>query len=259
MISIEAVSMEYPKPLRVREMIVSPFRRPPRLAALDRITLSIGAGERIAFLGPNGAGKTTLLKIIGGLIFPSNGTVKVCGLDTVRNNMEVRKRIGFVLNEDRSFYWRLTGEENLKFFGALDNLFRKELEDRVRHVIDIVGLGHHGSKRVSDYSSGMRQRLAIARGLLADPDILILDEPTRTLDPLGASEMRSLMAVSAGGGRGRTLLLATHQFEEAEMLCDRVCVVRGGGIKGLAAMRDLRYGGISLADFYARSLARKDP
>jgi ABC-2 type transport system ATP-binding protein len=255
LISVTGLHMEYPIPWRIRERIFQPFGKRVMHPALHDITLSVHAGEKIAFLGPNGAGKSTLLKLVGGLLYPTRGNVRVGGLDTRKYNREIRKKVGFVLNEDRSFYWRLTGEENLEFFGALDDLYGQRLKKTIQELMEFVGLAWASGKRVSDYSSGMRQRLAIARGLLSDPDILILDEPTRTLDPIGAAEIRTLLCEASGGRRKRTILIATHQFEEVESVCDRVCVIRKGRIAGFQDMLHLKAAETSLNSFYINSMA----
>jgi ABC-2 type transport system ATP-binding protein len=254
LISVKGLHMEYPIPWRIRERICRPFEKRVMHSALHDITLSVHAGEKIGFLGPNGAGKSTLLKMFGGLLYPTRGSVSVGGLDTRKHNREIREKVGFVLNEDRSFYWRLTGEENLAFFGALDDLYGQRLKKTIQELMEFVGLAWASGKRVSDYSSGMRQRLAIARGLLSDPEILILDEPTRTLDPIGAAEVRKLLCEAGGGRRKRTILIATHQFEEVESVCDRVCVIRKGRVAGFQDMLHLRATETSLNSFYIKCM-----
>ena len=130
-----------------------------------------------------------------------------------------------MINEERSFYWRLTGAQNLEFFGALDNLPRAVLQDRIALLLDVVGLGRASDRRVSDYSAGMKQRLAIARGLLCDPDILLLDEPTKSLDIEGASEVRELIRNDRVGGGARTVVIATNSLHDVTGLCGRLAIV----------------------------------
>ena len=158
LIVIEDVSMAYPLPLRYREMLRGPFSRRRTKIALHDIDLTVRKGERVGFLGPNGAGKTTLLKLIGGLLLPSRGTVSVNGCDTRTQGMEARKRVALVMNEERSFYWRLSGKENLEFFGALQNLHGPELRKRIDAVLELVGLRDAQKNLVGTYSSGMRTR-----------------------------------------------------------------------------------------------------
>ncbi|MCP3915096.1 MAG: ABC transporter ATP-binding protein [bacterium] len=237
MIALEDVTMRYPVPKRYREYLLHPLRAPRRVDALRDVSLQIGDGDRIGILGPNGVGKTTLLKLIGGLLYPSEGSVIIDGLDSTRDNRNARRKVGFVINEERSFYWRLTGIENLEFFGVLDNLPKRTLAARIPRLLDLVGLDDAGTKRVASYSSGMKQRLAIARGLLADPEILLLDEPTRSLDPIGAQSIRELIAGELHEQRRRTLVVATNSLADILQLCDRLNVLSDGRIVGTKETR----------------------
>lgn len=168
--------------------------------------------------------------MIGGLLYPSKGTIEVNRHDTVRDNIISRKNVGFVLNEERSFYWRLTGFENLEFFGILDNLSGLSLRNKIKELINLVGLEGAEDKQVATYSSGMKQRLALARGLLRDPKILILDEPTRTLDPKAVIDIKALISSKIHKDSKRTLLIATHRFDEVQELCNKVCIMKNGKI-----------------------------
>ena len=164
--------------------------------------------------------------------------------------------MGFALNEERSFYWRLTGFQNLEFFAALNDVHGAECRRRIKDLLELVGLDGAGRTRVAGYSCGMRQRLAIARGLIADPDVLILDEPTKSLDPRGAWELRRLVADEIRRRNGKTLLMATHQVDEAEMLCDRVLVVAGGRLVCDAGMTEIKAEYGSVGSFYERAFVR---
>jgi ABC-2 type transport system ATP-binding protein len=230
MIYVQQVSMYYPVPRRFGQWLLHPFTKPKQYCALQGVSLDVATGERLAILGENGAGKTTLLKLIGGLLYPTQGHIMVNGFDTITHNAAARRSVGFVLNEERSFYWRLTGWQNLAFFGALDNLYGQALQEKIESLLRLTGLQDEGHKLVAHYSTGMRQRLAIARGLLADPAILILDEPTRALDPVSANAIKELIIEKLHSGTGRTLLVATHNFEEAAGLCNRVCIMQGGQV-----------------------------
>lgn len=227
MIEIQRLKMSYPIPKKYVDYILRPFQK-QYFTALHGIDLKIEDGHRVAFLGANGAGKTTLLKLIGGLLFPSTGSLVVDGYETVKDNLKARKNVGFVLNEERSFYWRLTGVQNLQFFGTLDNLCGEELQEKIRQLLILVGLEESGHKLFAGYSSGMRQRLAIARGLLSDPKILILDEPTRTLDPISANDIKNIIKERIHTDQARTLLIATHRLDEAAELCNKVCIMNKG-------------------------------
>lgn len=239
MIELDKVTMRFPISRRYVDYVLRPFSPPKYFTALNQVNLSIQAGDRVAILGPNGAGKTTMLKLIGGLIYPSEGSLLVEGHNTVLANREARKSVGYVLNEERSFYWRLTGFQNLMFFGALDNLREEDLEQRVHHWTQLVGLEKAIHKEVSKYSSGMKQRLALARGLIPNPSILILDEPTRTLDPIAAIEVKNILLTKIHQSQIRTLLIATHRLDEASDLCNKICMIKSGEIQFFGSREDV--------------------
>ncbi len=254
-ISVRDVSMRFPIPKRYREWAFHTFRPRRVVTALQHASAEIQAGDRIAVMGPNGAGKTTLLKLISGLLFPTEGEVRVRGLSTLQHNAAARKSVGFVFNEERSFYWRLTGVQNLEFFGALDNLRGAQLQRRIRELIHLVGLEGAGDQMVSGYSSGMKQRLALARVLIADPGVLILDEPTRALDPVACDEMVDLILTDIHRGSPKTLLIATHRPEEAVTLCTKLMVISGGLVRGGVNIAQLRREGKSVLDYYRECVA----
>lgn len=257
-ISVRDVTMRFPIAKRYREWVLSPFRPRRLFTALQGATLAVQAGDRVAVMGPNGAGKTTMLKLIGGLLLPSEGEVVVNGFSTLDDNSAARKSVGFVFNEERSFFWRMTGVQNLEFFGALDNLSGPDLDRRIHHLIHLVGLEVAADKPVSTYSSGMKQRLALARGLIAEPGVLILDEPTRALDPVACDEMTQLILSRLYQGSRKTLLIATHRLEEAATLCNKVMVVDAGRVRAFDSIADLTANGITLFDYYRRSLATEE-
>jgi ABC-2 type transport system ATP-binding protein len=258
LISARSVTMQFPVPKRYRELLFRPFRPRRLVTALASVSLSIQKGERIALLGPNGAGKTTLLKLIGGLLLPTQGEIAVNGYDTLRHNTAARKSVGFVMNEERSFFWRLNARQNLEFFAALDNLSGKAMRERVRELIHLVGLESHVDKIVSTYSSGMKQRLALARGLIGEPEVLILDEPTRALDPVACEDLNDLIIERLHKGSRKTLLIATHRLEEAMRLCDKVLVINHGQIMAFDCISDLNAQGITLSDYYRLNIRTKE-
>jgi ABC-2 type transport system ATP-binding protein len=254
-ISVRDVTMRFPIVKRYREWVFSPFSRRKSHTALRHATLEIQAGDRIALMGPNGAGKTTLLKLVGGLLFPTEGEIFVNGSSTLANNAAARKSVGFVFNEERSFYWRLSGLQNLEFFGALDNLSGTHLRERIRYLIRLVGLEGAANKAVSGYSSGMKQRLALARVLIAEPEVLILDEPTRALDPVACDEMVQLLLADIQCSSSKTLLIATHRPEEAATLCNKVMVIDGGRVKAFDSIAELTSSGTTILDHYRRCMS----
>ena len=254
LISVRDVSMRFPIPKRYRELLLHPLRPRRTSVALTNVNLQIEKGDRVAVMGPNGAGKTTLLKLIGGLLLPSEGNILVNGFDTLRHGQEARKSVGFVLNEERSFFWRLTAVQNLEFFGALDNLWGADLRRRIDELIDVVGLTQSGGKPVSSFSSGMKQRLALARGLIAEPEVLILDEPTRALDPVATEELTELILGRIHKGSRKTLLIATHSVEDVKKLCNKILIVNHGQVMGFEPISDLAAKDISPLQYYRRSV-----
>ena len=170
----------------------------------------------------------------------------------LHQNAAARKSVGFVMNEERSFFWRLTGRENLEFFGTLDNLSGDKLRERGRELIRFVGLEAHIDKPVSTYSSGIKQRLAVARGLIAEPEVLILDEPTRTLDPVACEELIDLIIERLHKNSRKTILIATHRLEEAMKLCNKALIISQGRAVAFNRISDLTEQGITLADYYRR-------
>ena len=257
-IAVRDVTMRFPIVKRYREFALHPLRPRRTHTALADTTLEIELGDRIAVLGPNGAGKTTLLKLIGGLLLPTEGTITVNGFDTLHQNSAARKSVGFVLNEERSFFWRLSAVENLEFFGALDDLWGADLDNRIRELIHLVGLEENAEKPVAGYSSGMKQRLALARGLIAEPGVIILDEPTRALDPLACDELIDLIMSRIYKDSRKTLLIATHRLEEAIKLCNKILIVDKGRVRAFRSIADLIAGEVTLLQFYRHTLAVRD-
>jgi ABC-2 type transport system ATP-binding protein len=224
--------------VEVREIrrVFTPRKREP-VTALDDVSLTIPVGEVHGLLGPNGAGKTTLVKILSTVLLPTGGTASVLGRDVVEEAAAVRPQIGIVFGGERGLYWRLTGRQNLEYWGALYKLSRPEIRERSGRLLERVGLVDRADERVETYSRGMKQRLHLARGLVGEAKVLFLDEPTTGMDPIGAREFRALIAELRG--EGRTILLATHDMAEAEALCDRVTLIDRGTILATESPRTL--------------------
>src|SRR5918994_3373951 len=168
--------------------------------ALDRVSLDVRGGEILALLGPNGAGKTTLLRIMTGLVTPTTGGVYVLDRNVARHADELRGRIGLVPSGDRTMYLRISGYENLLFFARMHGMRRREAAARARAVLEDVGLAEAGHRPVGHYSHGMQKRLSLARALLTDPALLLVDEATHDLDPEAATQARDLVSAAAGRG-----------------------------------------------------------
>ncbi len=208
--------------------------RVERQTALESVSFGVRRGELFGILGPNGAGKSTILRIIAGLVVADSGSVRVDGIDTRSAPLAVRRKVGFCCTDDRSFYYRLSARRNLEYFGALAGLYGAQLRDRISEVVRLVDLSGDLDRRFDTFSSGMKQRLGIARGLLGDPELLILDEPTRAVDPAHAASIRAFVRDELVARQGKTVLLATNTLEEAWELCGRIAVLRRGHVVAIA-------------------------
>jgi ABC-2 type transport system ATP-binding protein len=208
--------------------------------ALRGVTFSVEPGELFGLLGPNGAGKTTTIKILTTLLLPTAGSARVLGLDPATEHRELRRRIGYVFGGDKGLYERISALDNLRFFADVYRVPVRSKQRRIDELLELVGLKGREHERVETYSRGMRQRLHIARGLLHDPEVLFLDEPTIGLDPVGAREIRD--AVAALQQAGKTILLTTHYMLEADELCDRVAIITDGQIVAEGTPAELKRG-----------------
>lgn len=229
----------YPKIKSYKDLLIHPFKK-QYIPAIRNLDVHIEKGTFWGLLGPNGAGKTTLLKIFSTLVLPTSGEAIVNGYNVVSDGENVRKSIGLVVNEERSFYWRLTGRQNLEFFAALNNLSSYERDRRIRQVLEQTELSNQADNMFKDYSTGMKQRLAIARGLLCDPAIVFLDEPTRSLDPQSAKHLRTFIKEEIVGANKKTALLATHNLQEAEDLCTHIAVIKQGIIQAQGTITEIK-------------------
>jgi ABC-2 type transport system ATP-binding protein len=226
-----------------------------RTCALENISFAISPGKILALLGPNGSGKTTLLKLVSTMLLPDSGRVLVRSADTLNGAQSVRQQVGFAVWSERSFFPRLSARENLDFFAALDDISRSSRAGRIECMLHSVGLGKHADTLVMKFSSGMFQRLGMARALIKAPSVLLLDEPTRSIDPESAQYCWHLIRSLAN--EGTTVLLATHSFEEAVRLGDQVAVLLEGTLVAhhrLAASGRME----ELRDFYFRTTGAQD-
>lgn len=234
-ISIQNISKTYPPAFpRLREFFG--LKVEESVEALINVSLEIGEGEIFGLIGRNGAGKTTLTKIIATLVQPTSGQVLVNGFDSVKNDVKVRSLVGLATAEERSFYWRLTCLQNLMFFSRLYGMTDKVAKTRINELFEQLDLLDLAKRRFSDLSTGNKQRLAVARALLANPPILLLDEPTRSLDPLAAANMRKLIESLDGV----SILLTSHNLSEIEELCNRVAIISNGMIRAVDTPENLR-------------------
>src|SRR5919202_437757 len=208
-----------------RRGAVEPF------VAVDGVSFDIREGEIFGLLGPNGAGKTTTIRMLCTLLDPSGGSARINGYDVVREADLVRQSLGAVLTGERSIYWKLTGRENLEYFAVLYHIPRAVARQRIQELLDRLELASRADENVEGYSSGMKQRIAIAKALLANPPVVLLNERTIGLDRQSARNLRELILEIKRAGR--TVLLTTHYMEEADQLCDRVAIIDHGRIVAL--------------------------
>jgi ABC-2 type transport system ATP-binding protein len=204
------------------------------------VSFEVETGEIFGLIGRNGAGKTTLTKIVATLVQPTTGNVSVHGHDSVSDDEHVRRYIGLATAEERSFYWRLTSEQNLMFFARLHGLPDRVAKQRIKDLFAQLELDEVARRRFGELSTGNKQRLAVARALLASPPVLLLDEPTRSLDPLAAERMRELIRALAEQDPPVTILLTSHNLAEVETLCARVAIISRGRIRAINTPRNLR-------------------
>jgi ABC-2 type transport system ATP-binding protein len=239
-VSVEDVSKTYPVPfLRLKKFLRRKFK--PPVEAIRNASFDIREGEIFGLIGPNGAGKTTLTKIIATLIQPTSGTVTVKGHDSVSDDERVRLNVGLAGAEERSFYWRLTSEQNLLFFARLYGLSGSDARRRIKELFELFEFDELARRRFAELSTGNKQRLSVARAMLANPPVLLLDEPTRSLDPIAAARMRTtIQSLAQNKDRRVTIFLTSHNLAEVEELCDRVAIIGKGEIKAIDSPANLR-------------------
>jgi ABC-2 type transport system ATP-binding protein len=238
-ISIRNLSKTYPVSFRRLRAF---FRRPAKepVEALRDVSFEVETGEIFGLIGRNGAGKTTLTKIVATLVQPTTGSVSVHGHDSVSDDEHVRRQVGLATAEERSFYWRLTSEQNLMFFARLHGLSDRAAKQRIKDLFAQLELDEVARRRFGELSTGNKQRLAVARAMLASPPVLLLDEPTRSLDPLAAARMRDLIRALAKQDPPVTIFLTSHNLAEVETLCARVAIISRGHIRAIDTPRNLR-------------------
>jgi ABC-2 type transport system ATP-binding protein len=213
-------------------------RRKRSVTAVEDVSFTVRKGELFGILGPNGAGKTTTIKMLSTLLLPTSGTARVLGLDVVAGAKQLRPKIGFTFGGQRGLYTRLSALDNLRYFAELYGLDPDFSRQQIPRLFELMGLAGREHDRVETYSSGMHQRLHLARVMLHDPDVLFLDEPTVGIDPVGARALRQIVKDLVG--LGKTIILTTHYMFEAEALCNRIAVINLGKIIALGAISDLK-------------------
>jgi ABC-type multidrug transport system ATPase subunit len=226
-IAVESLEKSFPPTRSGWRSFLQPFEKPTAIA-LAGLSFEVREGEALALLGANGAGKSTLLRILATLLLPTRGAARIAGYDAVRQPREVRRRLGYHAGTDHGFYARLTGRENLKFFGRLNHLSSAAASERITKLASQFRLVEVLDRQVRTLSSGTVQRLSLARSLVHQPSVLLLDEPTRSLDAIAAMEFRRFLKKEIVQGAGTSLLFASHTLPEVELLADRVAVIDRG-------------------------------
>jgi ABC-2 type transport system ATP-binding protein len=201
-----------------------------KVTAVDHVNFEVRKGELFGLLGPNGAGKTTTIRMLSTILIPDEGEATVGGHSVTKQESKVRSILGVITGGERGLYWRLTGRENLLFFSRLYNMSDHIAKERTDLLLETVGLADRADDLVERYSRGMRQRLHIARGLIHDPPIVLMDEPTLGLDPAVSRSIREIIKTKLQKEQGKTILLTTHYMWEAESLCDRIAIINRGRI-----------------------------
>lgn len=208
------------------------------IRAIQDINLSIQNGEIFVLLGPNGAGKTTLLKTISTLILPTYGDAWVNNYNIKKDEYKVRRSIGLSTGFERSFYYRLNGYQNLEFFGTLYGIKSKDLKERINFLLNLFNLEDAKDLKYMKYSTGMKKKLSLARALLHDPDVYIFDEPTSSIDPISANEIRDI--ILSLKNKNKTIILSTHDMHEAELLADRIGILNKGNMLAVDKKENLK-------------------
>jgi ABC-2 type transport system ATP-binding protein len=237
-VSVENLTKYFPPALSGWRSLLHPLARPTE-RALDGVSFAVESGEAMALVGTNGAGKSTLLRILATLILPTSGRAQLAGFDVELEPARVRARLGYHTGGDGGFYGRLTGRENLRFFAAMNNRTGAEAAAGIARAAEWLGLGEALDRPVRTLSTGMVHRLGLARVLLHGPSVLLLDEPTRSLDPLAAAEFRRLLKDEVVRRGGTTLLFASHSLSEVEAISDRVALLSEGRVIACDSPRGL--------------------
>ncbi|ACS90422.1 ABC-type multidrug transport system, ATPase component [Thermococcus sibiricus MM 739] len=232
-IEVNNLKKYYPK------KIPFPLRKIEWVEAVKGISFKVKKGELFGLLGPNGAGKTTTIKMLTTLLEPTDGSARILGYDIRENTREIRRRINLVAEGERTLYWRLSGYENLKYFARIYYVSKEEERERIEFLLKLVGLWEKRNDLVMNYSRGMKQRLAIAKALVNDPEVLFLDEPTLGLDVQSSIFVREFVRKLVDE-QGKTVLLTTHYMAEAEQLCDRIAIIDHGKIIALDTPDNLK-------------------
>lgn len=208
--------------------------------AVQDISFDVGESEVFGLVGPNGAGKTTLLRLLSTLLVPTSGTARISGADIINDSATVRAKIGLVTSNERSFFWRLSGRQNLRFFADLYHMPKQEGDRWISELFEMLDLVEVADQRFDSYSTGTKQRMAIARGLLSRPQVLFMDEPTKGVDPSSSQSLIRLIRERVVSRWRQTVIITTHNLREIEQLCDRTMIMDHGRMVYLGNVAELK-------------------
>jgi ABC-2 type transport system ATP-binding protein len=234
MIDIKGITKHFYPHFSLSRFLKPGLKAQKPVVALDNVSFSLEKGRVLAILGPNGSGKTTLLKIISTLILPDKGTAAINGYQVGKDDDKIKSLIGLVSSAERGFYWRLSGRQNLEFFAALYGLRTKKAGQRIYELLALFNVDY-ADRRFDSYSSGMKHKFALMRALLCDPPLLLLDEPTKSLDYNSACELREF--IKARKDHGITTVIATHDLEEARYLAESYLILNKGAVCGMGEIK----------------------
>jgi len=235
------------------KQLLAPFAAKRKIRALKGVSFRLKSGEILGVVGSNEAGKTTLLRILADLVEPDAGTVRILGQTLGKNSCKVRRQIGYVSSDERSFFWRLTGKENLEFFARLYGLSRSQAGMQTRHILKEFGFESRANQLFRDYSAGMRKKIAIMRALLHRPPVLLLDEVTNSLGSESARAVKSLIREYVSNSKHCAAVWSTHRLEEITQVCDQVMVIENGKASYCGRVSDFRNRGTVRTDYLLKA------
>jgi ABC-2 type transport system ATP-binding protein len=237
MLKISNLTKYFYPSIPIKQLLRLDFSKPQPVKALNNVSFDLQKGSVLGILGLNGAGKTTLLKVISSLVLPDSGSVIVGGLDPEKDDLQIKAMLGLVSSEERSFYWRLTGRQNLELFACLHGLSKNDSQKKIGELFQTFGITY-ADKRFDSYSTGMKRKFELMRALLHSPDLLLLDEPTKSLDLRSSMELRG--SIKLMRKENKTIVIATHDIQEAKDLCDTFLILKEGTVYGFGTLEELR-------------------
>lgn len=238
-LEVKNITKDFFPPITPNQLLKLNFQQTAGARVLDGISFSLNKGLILCVLGPNGAGKTTLLKIISTLILPDNGSINVNGLILGKDDEKIRANIGLVAEDDKSFYWRLTGRQNLEFFASLYGLEKKQIKTRIMELLGLFEVDYE-NKRFDTYSTGMKKRFALMRGMLHNPQLLLLDEPEKSLDYTSSLKLKNIIQKEISQTQGKTVIFTTHLLDEALQFADTFLLLYKGKLRAFGTLKELQ-------------------